>query len=78
MIGYFSLVLHSHLPYVHHPEHDSFLEERWFFEAVIESYIPLLMTFDRLAQDGISFKVTISLTPPLLEMMKTKAFRKNS
>jgi 1,4-alpha-glucan branching enzyme len=75
VIGYFSLVLHSHLPYVHHPEHDSFLEERWFFEAVIESYIPLLMTFDRLAQDGISFKVTISLTPPLLEMMKTKSLQ---
>jgi Uncharacterized conserved protein len=33
------------------------------------------MTFDRLAQDGISFKVTISLTPPLLEMMKTKSLQ---
>jgi len=71
MMGYFCLVLHSHLPYVHHPEHDTFLEERWYFEAIIESYIPLLMVFDRLAADSVPFKVTISITPPLLEMMKT-------
>lgn len=71
MIGYFCLVLHSHLPYVHHPEHDTFLEERWFFEALIESYIPLLMTFERLEKDGVPFKITMSLTPPLLEMTKT-------
>src|SRR6185436_1508675 len=32
--GYFSLVLHSHLPYVRHPEHAYFLEEQWFFEAM--------------------------------------------
>ena len=25
--GYLSLVLHAHLPFVHHPEHDRFLEE---------------------------------------------------
>ncbi len=71
MTGYFCLVLHSHLPYVHHPEHDTFLEERWFFEALIESYIPLLMTFDKLAKDNIPFRATISLTPPLLEMTRT-------
>ena len=39
--GYLLLVLHAHLPYVRHPEYDRFLEERWFFEAVTETYIPL-------------------------------------
>ena len=36
------LVLHAHLPYVHHPEYERFLEERWLFEAVTETYIPLI------------------------------------
>ena len=25
--GYLALVLHAHLPYVRHPEHENFLEE---------------------------------------------------
>ncbi len=29
--GYFALVLHAHLPFVRHPEHERFLEEDWFF-----------------------------------------------
>ncbi len=40
--GYLALILHAHLPFVRHPEHDEFLEEDWFFEAITESYIPLL------------------------------------
>ena len=40
--GYLALVLHAHLPFVRHPEHDEFLEEDWFFEAITESYIPVL------------------------------------
>ena len=27
MQGYMSLVLHAHLPFVRHPEHERFLEE---------------------------------------------------
>ncbi|EQD66823.1 glycosyl hydrolase, family 57, partial [mine drainage metagenome] len=42
------LVLHAHLPYVRHPEHPVFLEENWFFEGMIETYLPLLMMMDRL------------------------------
>ena len=37
--GYLSLLLHAHLPFVRHPEHETFLEERWLFEAMVESYI---------------------------------------
>jgi hypothetical protein len=42
MQGYLSLVLHAHLPFVRHPEHEKFLEESWLFEAVTETYIPLI------------------------------------
>ena len=66
--GYFLLVLHAHLPYIRHPEFEEFMEERWLFEAITETYIPLLKVFENLEKDGIPFKVTISVTPPLLEM----------
>ena len=67
--GYLALVLHAHLPYVRHPEHASFLEERWLFEAITECYIPLLTSWERLTDDGIPFRLTCSLTPTLLTML---------
>jgi len=67
--GYFALVLHAHLPFVRHPEHDRFLEEDWFFEALTETYLPLLNVFEGLASHGAHFRVTMSLTPTLLSMM---------
>jgi 1,4-alpha-glucan branching enzyme len=67
--GYFALVLHAHLPFVRHPEHERFLEEDWFFEALTETYLPLLDVFDGLVRDGVPFRVTMSLTPTLLSMM---------
>ena len=38
-------VLHGHLPWVNHPEHEFFLEEDWLFEAVADCYLPLIKTF---------------------------------
>lgn len=67
--GYLALVLHAHLPYVRHPEYDEFLEEDWFFEALTETYIPLVEIYDRLIEDGVDFRVTMSITPSLLSMM---------
>jgi 1,4-alpha-glucan branching enzyme len=67
--GYLALVLHSHLPFVRHPEHDQFLEEDWLYEAITETYIPLLRMFDRLSQDGIDFRLTMSLSPTLIAML---------
>ncbi len=67
--GYFALVLHAHLPFVRHPEYDRFLEEDWFFEALTETYLPLLEVFEGLARDGVPFRVTLALSPTLLSMM---------
>ena len=66
--GCFSLVLHAHLPYIRHPEDEDHLEERWLYEAITESYIPLLRLFADLLNDGVDFRLTLSLTPTLLEM----------
>jgi len=67
--GYLALVLHAHLPYVRHPEHENFLEERWFYEAITETYIPLIKAFERLEKDHVPFRITISLSPTLLSML---------
>ncbi len=69
MKGYWMLVLHSHLPFVKHPEYEYFLEEHWLYEAISETYIPLLMNLKKLEEENIDFKLTISVTPPLCEML---------
>ncbi|MCP4715134.1 MAG: DUF1957 domain-containing protein, partial [Deltaproteobacteria bacterium] len=68
--GYLAFILHAHLPYVRHPEYDSFLEERWLFEAITETYIPLIKFFDRLLQENVFFRISISLSPSLLAMLE--------
>lgn len=73
--GYFALVLHAHLPYVRHPEYEHFLEEKWFYEAITETYLPLLWTFEKLAEDGVDFRVTINLSPTLLSMFNDELLR---
>ena len=67
--GYVALVLHAHLPFVRNPESDYVLEEEWLYEAITETYIPLLRVFDGLKRDGIDFKLTMSMTPPLVSML---------
>ena len=67
--GYVNLVLHAHLPFIYTAKHPHNLEERWFFEALTESYLPLLMAFDRLEADGVPYALTLSLSPTLLAML---------
>ena len=68
-LGYLSLVLHAHLPFVRHPEYEDFLEEDWLYEAITETYIPLLEVFDGLDRDGVDWRVTMSVTPTLAAML---------
>jgi 1,4-alpha-glucan branching enzyme len=70
MPGFLALVLHAHLPFVRHPEHEEFFEEDWLFEAITESYIPLLLMMRRLVSDGVPFKLTLSITPTLGAMLR--------
>ncbi|MGA0200399.1 MAG: DUF1957 domain-containing protein, partial [Prochlorotrichaceae cyanobacterium] len=69
-LGQVAIVLHAHLPFVRHPESDYVLEEEWLFEAITETYIPLINVLDGLLQDGVEFKLTLSLTPPLISMLR--------
>ena len=70
--GYVNFVLHAHLPYVHHPESEDYLEEEWLFEAISETYIPLLLNFQKLEEEHVDFRITMTLTPPLLNMLDNK------
>src|SRR5688572_544009 len=75
MQGYISLVLHAHLPFVRHPEHERFLEENWLFEAITETYIPLIEIIDRWMAEGVDAKLTLSLTPTLCSMLLDPVLR---
>ena len=45
------------------------VEESWFFEALSETYLPLLAAFDRLEADHIPFNLSIALSPVLAQML---------
>jgi 1,4-alpha-glucan branching enzyme len=68
-LGYLTLVLHAHLPFVRHPEWEDFLEEDWLYEAITETYIPLLDVFESLERDGVDWRVTMSVSPTLAAML---------
>jgi 1,4-alpha-glucan branching enzyme len=69
MKGYLSLVLHAHLPFVRHPEHEMSLEETWLFEGITETYIPLLQILEGWHNDGMRVRLTLTLTPTLCSML---------
>jgi 1,4-alpha-glucan branching enzyme len=67
--GFLAIVLHAHLPFVRHPEHPTFLEEDWLFEAITECYLPLIKALRELADDKVPCRLTLSISPPLAEML---------
>src|SRR3990167_1817454 len=67
--GWLSLVLHGHLPFVRHPEHPDFLEEGWLFEALTETYLPLVDRLSRLVDERVPFRLAVSLSPTLSAML---------
>src|SRR5262245_27820019 len=71
-LGYWCPVLHAHLPFVRHPEHAEFLEEDWFYEARTETYLPLLALLDQLVAEGVEYRLTLTLSPPLVAMLRDR------
>jgi len=52
--GFISLVLHAHLPFVR-DRNGLTPTERRFYEAMTETYIPLLLMCRRLKEEGIPY-----------------------
>ena len=73
--GCLSLILHAHLPFVRHPEYPEFLEEEWLFEAITETYLPLLDVLHGLADEGVPFRIAMSVTPTLGHMLGDELLR---
>lgn len=67
--GFFSLILHAHLPFVRHPEHAEFLEEDWLYEAITEVYLPLLDVLSALHAANAAPRLALNLSPTLCEML---------
>jgi 1,4-alpha-glucan branching enzyme len=68
--GYLCLLFHAHLPYVRHPEHAFALEEQWLNEAITETYVPLLGMMEKLVEARVDFRLTFSMTPTLVSMLR--------
>lgn len=66
--GAFTFVLHSHLPYVRKAGRWPHGEEM-LHEAVAETYVPLLNALYDLKDEGYEPRLTIGLTPILLEQL---------
>jgi 1,4-alpha-glucan branching enzyme len=76
--GYLSIILHAHLPYVRHPEFEEFLEEEWLYEAVTETYLPLVERFYRLLDEGVDFRFSMVVTPPLACMLSDSLLKRRT
>ena len=73
-VGSFAFVLHSHIPYV--LSHGRWPHGTdWLLEVTAESYIPLLDALYQLVEEGCSPKITIGLTPVLVEQLADESFK---
>lgn len=67
--GKIHLLLHAHLPFVREPDYDRFLEENWFFEAMAETYLPIVQMLWRLEEKGVPGTLNLSLSSSLITML---------
>ena len=73
LLGKFTFVLHTHLPYVLNHGKWPFGSD-WLAEAVAECYIPLLQVLDRLAENDIRARISMDFSPILLEQLADPKF----
>ncbi len=64
----FSFALHSHLPYCRGAGRWPHGEE-WLHEAILGTYVPLLVLLFDLRRDGVPFQITLGITPILIEQL---------
>ncbi|TMG53217.1 MAG: DUF1957 domain-containing protein [Chloroflexi bacterium] len=67
-MGTFVLALHSHLPYCRGAGRWPHGEE-WIHEAVLGTYLPLLVLLQDLREAGVPYRIVIGLTPILIEQL---------
>jgi len=75
-VGAFTFVLHSHLPYCRMAGRWPHGEE-WLHEAAAETYVPLLDVLYDLRDEGVAFRLALSLTPVLAEQLADPLVREH-
>ncbi len=75
-VGAFTFVLHSHLPYARMAGRWPHGEE-WIHEAASETYLPLLDALYDLREEGVPFRLTVGLTPVLVEQLADEDVKAN-
>jgi 1,4-alpha-glucan branching enzyme len=71
--GYLGFLLHAHLPFVRNTAPEFCLEEKWLFEGLTESYLPMLLGWEQLVREQVAFSLTMSLSPTLISMLVDEA-----
>src|SRR4030095_7561061 len=74
--GAFTFVLHSHIPYCRGAGRWPHGEE-WIHEAAVETYLPLLGALYSLRDEGVPFRLTIGLTPVLVEQLRDELINRH-
>lgn len=68
-IGYLLIVLNTHMPFVVNPAEEYPEAETWLYEVVTDCYLPLIEVLSRLVQENVPFRISISLSPCLMDML---------
>lgn len=68
LVGYLGLILHGHIPWCKKSGTWPAGEE-WLFEAINETYIPILNILRELKENGLKTAITINITPILAEQL---------
>ncbi|HHN74268.1 MAG TPA: DUF1957 domain-containing protein [Acidobacteria bacterium] len=76
--GALVLVLHAHLPWVRHPELPFYMEEHWLYEAIAETYLPLIEALRALERDGVPARLTIDVSPTVAAMLDDALLRERT
>jgi predicted glycosyl hydrolase (DUF1957 family) len=79
-LGYLLIHLHAHLPFIADPvnfgKDDAWrpigYPQEWYPEAVCDTYLPLIDTFETLVQERVDFKLSMDISPPLAAMMQSQ------
>ncbi len=72
--GYFTFVLHAHLPYV--LSHGRWPHGTdWLSEAAAETYMPLIRVMRELIDEGVEPHLTIDISPVLAEQLADDSFK---
>ncbi len=72
--GYFTFVLHAHLPYV--LSHGRWPHGTdWLSEAAAETYMPIIRVMRELIDEGVTPHLTVDISPVLAEQLADDSFK---